>query len=100
MSYEKRTTHPEIERCGLLNCLPAPTVSIRGEVLMPYHNGCNLYPDCTTCPFPDCIKCDDTLGNAIEFERKNGLKPWQIRKKYKIPRWRYTRAVNFLGGIS
>lgn len=22
---------------------------------LPYGNGCSLYPDCFTCPLPDCV---------------------------------------------
>ncbi len=23
--------------------------------MLPYGNGCKLYPDCFTCPMPDCV---------------------------------------------
>lgn len=23
--------------------------------VLPYGNGCKLYPDCFTCPLPDCV---------------------------------------------
>ena len=26
-----------------------------GESGLPYGNGCRHFPDCFTCPFPDCI---------------------------------------------
>ena len=27
----------------------------RKAEMIPYGNGCKLYPDCFTCPLPDCV---------------------------------------------
>ena len=48
--------------------------------MLPYGNGCRLYPDCFTCPMPDCVSAYGANKEAQEklvrlessfFERLN-----------------------------
>ena len=39
----------------------------RKNGVLPHGNGCKLYPDCFTCPLPDCVWIQ---GKSIEVQKK------------------------------
>lgn len=54
----------------------------RKSGMLPYGNGCRLYPDCFTCPLPDCV----SHYGANRKEQKVLFKRWEPYLEMKFNR--------------